>query len=633
MSVNGSNARRRVVLNATFTPSDDQVADTRRYLLAHMEREQMNPVALASGGRALALALLRAAVNEGRIANVAKNPPEGVVHALYEYALGLGALETFLANPQVEQINIHGPRHIFIQSNGNWSQVTDERLLFAGERELRRVIESLARRDGRELSPATHPIMDISFDRPVLRIHINQTGRGGKTAVFIRRGRSQPFTVEQLIKSGDFDRPVANLLIEAAQRLIGCVFIGPVGTGKTVLLEMFVGHMPNVPIIVVDDGGDCTPAHPFVASFRLPGTAYGAYDQQVMTLGGMTKAALREGDVLVIAEIRGAEEAGIAIADAPSMRCVTTTVHGDTPQSGLSRLVSIAQRPPSPYAGAGSADALRRDVASAFPLVVQMDRAGDRRFVAGVYHNRGWQDGTWQLAPLVVAEHTPGGEVVWKTSGSIDDVRREKALDRIRRVRGVAYEAGDPRRLYLEAMGEAEAGNLPAATHKLFRSLLLQDAEQTREQLAALLARTGESERVQAEAERSARLLRDYVARRQWGQAKALLKEINQRSVRVYMRKVMPDYAVALADIEAGEREMAYAAEVARSAQAALQHDTRWDVLELMVEQLGRLNLALLDEAMLAQVKAIHLALLARLARTAPRISRPYFLAQQEKLI
>ena len=58
---------------------------------------------------------------------------------------------------------------------------------------------------------------------------------------------------------------------------------------------------------------------------------------------------------------------------------------------------------------------------------------------------------------------------------------------------------GLARRLVADATRDAEAGNLPAATHKLFRSLLLQDAEQTREQLAAILERTGESERVQAE--------------------------------------------------------------------------------------------------------------------------------------
>ena len=150
--------------------------------------------------------------------------------------------------------------------------------------------------------------------------------------------------------------------------------------------------MPNVPIVVVDDAGDCQPSHSMCAVFDLPETSYTANKQLNLTLGWIHSSGLREGDVMVVAETRGAEEAGILISDAPSMRCVVTTAHGDSAESGLSRLVSIAQRPPSPYAGTNSAGALEaRPHLNAFPLVVQVNRRGDRRYVDGIYHNMGWE--------------------------------------------------------------------------------------------------------------------------------------------------------------------------------------------------------------------------------------------------
>ena len=80
----------------------------------------------------------------------------------------------------------------------------------------------------------TNPIVDIRFENPVLRIHINQTRRDYGISMYIRRGRSEPFTTDFLLEAGNFNREVLNVLQAAAKRLIGCVFLGGVGSGKTV---------------------------------------------------------------------------------------------------------------------------------------------------------------------------------------------------------------------------------------------------------------------------------------------------------------------------------------------------------------------------------------------------------------
>ncbi|MEM7800516.1 MAG: ATPase, T2SS/T4P/T4SS family, partial [Chloroflexota bacterium] len=284
----------------------NQIEDARRFLSENLTPEDLNPTNLARGGRDKVITLLRQAVNDGHIKGAPRNAPDRFLRAIYNNTIGLGVLEEFLGNKDVEQINVVGPKKIILQMKGIWTEVTDDDLLFRDVEELKMVSSNIARRVGKELSKHTNPIVDIRFENPVLRIHINMTRRGHGISLYIRRGREEPFSTDFLLEAGNFNREVMGVLQDAARRLIGTVFIGGVGSGKTVMLEKFIDWMPNVPIVVVDDAGDCQPSHSMCAVFDLPETSYTANKQVNLSLGGLTRAALREGDVLIVAETRGA---------------------------------------------------------------------------------------------------------------------------------------------------------------------------------------------------------------------------------------------------------------------------------------------------------------------------------------
>ncbi len=176
------------------------------------------------------------------------------------------------------------------------------------------------------------------------------------------------------------------------------------------------------------------------AIYDLPPASYFDNDtSKHLSLGGMTRAALREGDVLVVAETRGGAEAGTLISESLSMRAVATTAHGESAEAGLTRLANIAQRPPSPYAGSGDMAAVRQDLATAFPLIIQVERQGERRFISGMFHNQGWQNGRWQLQPLVTAKVTPSGDIQWEITGSLDQIKTTSILDKQQQGTTTAY--------------------------------------------------------------------------------------------------------------------------------------------------------------------------------------------------
>jgi len=435
--------------NSSTPIKQHHIEDARTYLADVAEPEMLDPTTLAQGGRTVIIGLLREGINSGNISDLPNNPPDTVLANLYNQTVGLGILEDLLADERINQINVQGPKEIIVQVNGIWRPIEDETQMFENAAAVKMIAENIARRQGQELSPYTNPIMDLRFGYPPLRIHINMTRREHGISIFIRRGRVKPFSMERLVEMGDFNEAVAIFLKEAAQRLIGTVVLGPVGTGKTVILESYIDHMPQVPIVVVDDAGDCNPSHRFCAIFDLPSSSYSPRDIPLLTLGSLTRAALREGQVLIVAETRGAEEAGILISDAPSMKAVATTAHGENAASGLSRLVSIAQRSDA-YKGGSDFSGLRADLTSAFPLVIEMMQRGDRRFISKIYRNDGWDTtgNVWRLHEMVTAVYTSSGDILWRiTDSDLDSIRTQIALDRMNRGGVISYEENSPMKL------------------------------------------------------------------------------------------------------------------------------------------------------------------------------------------
>ncbi len=640
----GSTSARRSVrsikstTSSTVVISSNQIDDARRYLSDNLHQDDLNPTNLARGGRDKVIGILREAANNGQISNIPRNPSDQFLRALYNNTVGLGVLEEFLANPEVEQINVQGPQKILLQIRGIWTEVTDPELLFKDVKELRMVAANIARRVGKELSRHTNPIIDIRFENPVLRIHINQTRRIHGIAVYIRRGRDEPFSTDFLLEAGNFNREVLKVLQDAARRLIGCVFLGGVGSGKTVMLEKYIDWMPNIPIVIVDDAGDCQPSHPMCAIFDLPETSYTSGKQVNLTLGGMTRAALREGDVLIVAETRSAEEAGILISDAPSMRCVVTTAHGDTAPSGLSRLVSIAQRPPSPYAGTNSLEALRRDLAQAFPLVIQVDRRGNRRFVSGIYHNLGWSDelNQWQLRTIVEAEVTDEKGIEWHiVDPDLNKVKQFVSLDMMQTGRATVYESKNPQRMLADALRKVDEQKWVEAIHLL--SILLKNDpsnEQIRHRLIQSIEQTDDYENILTEARQEVERLNQLTARHIWGDARRLIKDLPKRpSVYAFVWRLHSNMGQIEKIIEEGYQETSAAMQIMQEANELLRSHLPWTELRRCLSSLQSLDVSQLSDETKAGVKFAHANLLVELVRRAPKANGQFYRQQLDAFI
>jgi type IV secretory pathway ATPase VirB11/archaellum biosynthesis ATPase len=571
-----------------FQVEPDEIEALRRYIAEHVEARWLSPALIDEGGREVILDAIRRAIQAGNVVSL-QVAGDDAVHFLYQSTVGLGVLEPLLADAEIEQIDVFDWDDIWCQRRGRWFRSDHS---FDSAADLWRVTVNIAVRQGRgrsrDLAPETVRIQDLVFGTtPPLRVQVDhtvKTRRPGHTPVslFIRRGRARNFTFEQLLEMGDFNREVGELLQQIARRQINFAVFGPVGSGKTVILGFMANAMPLMPAIVADDAGDFVCEHPGAHVFIKPAEPYERERESRLDLAAMIRAALRKADVFIAAEIRG-YEAGYAVADAPAMRHLAFTTHGETAADGLDRLVNLCQRHGSPFFGLGT-DVVRKAVAEAVPVVVEMRRSGETRFVSGVYHCAGWErpgsaglvralfasalaavhagrerpaaglldraaamleaaaaefertggeagpdgQGRWRLRPLVTSR-VQAGRIVWRVHDPDLDALKPLAAGEKLEAAAAATGEMEAAPLHRQGMQAIENRDYSGAVHLLTKAMRLDsDNPAIQQDLALALAVSGRDAPLRPRVEAAMAAVSAASAARDWRQVQELLGRLKR---------------------------------------------------------------------------------------------------------
>ena len=401
-----------------------QRGELRRYLLRALPPATFNP-GETGHGEAIRAAIAQA-LREKVLVDVTLSPDPSTVDRLYAETVGLGPLDTLLADETVTSVTANGPGLLMVERLDR-SGVSFVPGFDTGD-SLLRAMDALAQRAGRSLTPA-EPVVDLVWDDPegpATRVHLNLLGRKAPFLA-LRRGRRQAFPLAHYVAGGRMSGEMAAFLNEAVRAGVSIVVTGMPGSGKTALLEALLhlttsagGHV----VLIEDDPEVNVGGLTHVSAFQVPRPRPG--QEAPVGFLGLVLASLRMNcrSILVCGEVRGAE-AGAIVAVMPSYRAVWMTVHGTSPVDGLERLVAAAQmggtRPPSPFSGGRQEQLVRRNLAAGLQLIVQMDRlADDRIVVAGVYWLKGLgnADLGWELLPVFqVRQRVEAGELAvdWQT--------------------------------------------------------------------------------------------------------------------------------------------------------------------------------------------------------------------------
>jgi Flp pilus assembly CpaF family ATPase len=318
-----------------------------------------------------------------------------LVDALEARLFGAGSLQMLLDDERVENIDINGYRHVFVEyADGTTAHV---RPVAGSNEELVETIQTLAAHEG--LSARA---FDVANVRVNLRLHdgsrlyaVQSVTR--EPVISIRRHRHPRVRLKDLTALDTLDEDLSDFLAALVRARKNVMIAGATGSGKTTLLRAMAAEIPAEERILtverslelgLDRDAD---AHPNAVAFeeRLA-NAEGAGR---VTMAELVRDTLRMNPSrVIVGEVLGDEVVTMLNAMTQGNDGSLSTIHSNSSVDVVSKIATYAIQAPErlPW------EATVRLVASALDFIVfirrQRDADGQRRVVASVREIVGTSD-------------------------------------------------------------------------------------------------------------------------------------------------------------------------------------------------------------------------------------------------
>ena len=287
----------------------------------------------------------------------------------------LRPIEGLIRDPDISDILVNGPDHVFSEKSGEMRRVPGIRI---NERLLEVAVRNIARVLGDDIS-VEKPILDARLpDGSRLTAIFAPTSVNG-TSIAIRKFQSKLYGPEDLVRIGTMT-PELLLQLETAVELRKNILIsGGTGTGKTTLLNalsQFIGSEERV--IVIEDTSEIQMEKDNLV--RLEGRREQP-GLPAVSIRDLLKTTLRlRPDRIIVGEIRGGEAFDFLQALNTGHSGSMSTIHANSAPEALSRLGTcvLMSGIDLPY------KVIRQQIAESLDLVIQLRREPGKRTVSQV---------------------------------------------------------------------------------------------------------------------------------------------------------------------------------------------------------------------------------------------------------
>lgn len=301
--------------------------------------------------------------------------------------VGYGPLESLIKDDHINDILVNGARSIYVEREGKLEQTT---LRFIDDEHVVRVIRRILAHLGRRIDESS-PMVDARLpDGSRINAIIPPLALDGP-CMSIRKFRKEPLQANDLIQLGTLDAGLLAFLTHAVTARCNIIVSGGTGAGKTTLLNVLSRFIPqNERIITIEDAAELQLDHQHVV--RLETRPANMDDAGEISIRDLLRNSLRmRPDRIVLGEVRGMEVMDVLQAMNTGHDGCLSTVHANSPTDALLRLEMLAGLANFQ----GSEDTLRKMIAAAIELVVQIGRLpnGQRKIlsiaeIAGVRDNQ-----------------------------------------------------------------------------------------------------------------------------------------------------------------------------------------------------------------------------------------------------
>jgi pilus assembly protein CpaF len=290
---------------------------------------------------------------------------QDVIHEV----LGLGPLEPLLADTTINDILVNGHKQVFIERSGKL-ELTSVR--FKDDGHLKKIIEKIVSRVGRRIDESV-PMVDARLaDGSRVNAIIPPLAIDGPS-LSIRKFSKDPLQIHNLIEKRSLTPEIGELLKAIVQARLNVLISGGTGTGKTTMLNILSGFIPNDErIVTIEDAAELQLRQDHVV--RLETRPANIEGKGEVAQRELVKNALRmRPDRIILGEVRGAECLDMLQAMNTGHDGSLTTVHANSCRDALTRIETLVS-----MAGLNlAAKAMRHYVSSALDVIIQIARLSD----------------------------------------------------------------------------------------------------------------------------------------------------------------------------------------------------------------------------------------------------------------
>jgi len=292
-----------------------------------------------------------------------------LVEQLTHDVLGLGPLEGLLADPDITEIMINGPKQIYVEMRG---KITLSPVSFETNEQLLQVIDRIVSSIGRRVDESS-PMVDARLkDGSRVNVIIPPLALRGPTMT-IRKFAKDPLTIDNLVSFGSITRPMVEFLQACVRARLNIVVSGGTGSGKTTTLNILSGFIPeDERIVTIEDAAELQLRQEHVVTLETrPANVEGRGAVHIREL--VINSLRMRPDRIVVGECRGGEALDMLQAMNTGHDGSLTTAHANSPHDCLARLETMVL-----MAGAElPSRAIREQIASAVNIIVQQSRLRD----------------------------------------------------------------------------------------------------------------------------------------------------------------------------------------------------------------------------------------------------------------
>ncbi len=338
-----------------------------RKLIQKLNLERLGGVRREDVRREVSLILEELVVSDSTPMNLQER--ESISQEVLDEVFGLGPLEPLLADPSVSDILVNGFDKVYVERKGLLEATSVQ---FRDDAHLISIIDRIVSAVGRRVDEST-PMVDARLpDGSRVNAIIPPLAVDGP-CLSIRKFAQQPLTAEDLIAGNALTAPMLELLQGCVRAHLNILISGGTGAGKTTLLNVLSGSLSDRErIVTIEDAAELQlhQSHVVRLETRPPNIeGKGAIAQRQLLINTLRMRP----DRIIVGEVRGEEALDMLQAMNTGHDGSLTTVHANSPRDALSRLETMVA-----MSGLNIPDgAVRRQIASAIDLVVQVTRLSD----------------------------------------------------------------------------------------------------------------------------------------------------------------------------------------------------------------------------------------------------------------